>query len=53
MIDGLKVNFSIENMDEFKELLQKAHDQSEQLNKTLFEIQNFEFQINTDKKSKS
>ena len=46
MINGMKVSFSIENLDQFNELLQKAHDQSEQLQKTLDEIQNFKFQVN-------
>lgn len=50
MFSEAKVNISIENLDQFKELLQKAQNQSEQLHKTLDEISNFEFQVSTNDK---
>lgn len=41
----IKVSFTIENMDEYKELLRKAAYHSEQLEMIMERIKNFDFKV--------
>lgn len=41
----LKLVVSVENLDEFKELLSKAQKETEQLKETLEQIEKFKFEV--------
>lgn len=45
MFKDIKVSFTIENMDEYKELLRKAAYHSEQLEMIMERIKNFDFKV--------
>jgi len=44
-VEGLKVEVSVENLAEFKELLSKAQKETEQLKETVEQIEQFKFEV--------
>lgn len=46
-MEDLKVKVSVENLDEFKELLSKAQKETEQLKETVELIEQFKFEVDS------